>query len=128
MIKNEQQLAVTQRQLKLLSDELRRLEHAPEQGLLRRAMQDSLKADIRKLRREIETFSIAKAGDVDLPALQKIDHFGELLVQARLAKGMTQEDLANVLGQKPQQVQRYERELYRRASLETLIRVAAAVR
>ena len=128
MIKNEQQLAVTRRQLKLLSDELLRLERASEQGVLRRAMQDSLKADIRKLQREIENFSTAKAGDVDLPALEKIDQFGELLVQARLAKGMTQEDLANVLGQKPQQVQRYERELYRRASLETLIRVAAAVR
>jgi HTH-type transcriptional regulator/antitoxin HigA len=128
MIKNEQQLAVTRRQLKLLSDELLRLERASEQGVLRRAMQDSLKADIRKLQREIESFSTAKAGDVDLPALEKIDQFGELLVQARLAKGMTQEDLANVLGQKPQQVQRYERELYRRASLETLIRVAAAVR
>jgi HTH-type transcriptional regulator/antitoxin HigA len=47
-----------------------------------------------------------------------------LLVKARIARNLTQKDLANALGIKEQQVQRYESELYRSANLKTLSNIA----
>lgn len=49
---------------------------------------------------------------------------GELLIAARKEAGMTQEELAVTLGVLQEVIVRWERERYRSASLERLVRVA----
>jgi ribosome-binding protein aMBF1 (putative translation factor) len=127
MIKNDKQLTVTQKQLQLLSEALRRVESQPADDLLTRARKDALKFDIRKLNDQVKEYLEVKQGAVSLPALTDVEQLGESLVRARVALGMTQEQLAKALGQKPQQVQRYERQLYSKASLKMVRRVAAVV-
>jgi ribosome-binding protein aMBF1 (putative translation factor) len=127
MIKNDKQLTVTQKQLQLLSEALRRVESQPADDLLTRARKDALKFDIRKLNDQVKEYLEVKQGAVPLPALTDVEQLGESLVRARVALGMTQEQLAKALGQKPQQVQRYERQLYSKASLKMVRRVAAVV-
>ena len=51
-------------------------------------------------------------------SLDLIEELPKTLIQARIAAGLSQEDLAAKLGIKPQQVQRYEATNYRSASLE----------
>jgi HTH-type transcriptional regulator/antitoxin HigA len=47
-----------------------------------------------------------------------------ILIQARIAQGLSQTDLAERLGMKPQQIQRYEATEYMSASLARLIEIA----
>jgi ribosome-binding protein aMBF1 (putative translation factor) len=58
-------------------------------------------------------------------ALESIEELPKTLIQARIAAGLSQEELAAKLGLKPQQIQRYEATNYQGASLE---RVNAVVR
>jgi predicted nucleotidyltransferase/DNA-binding XRE family transcriptional regulator len=52
---------------------------------------------------------------------------GTALVEARRASGLTQAELAGCLGVKRQQVQRWESQAYRSASLDRVSQVAAAL-
>lgn len=60
------------------------------------------------------------------PALQSyalktgIDSIPDLLVAARIARGMTQKDLAEYMGLKMQQIQAYESDRYQGASLSRI--------
>jgi HTH-type transcriptional regulator/antitoxin HigA len=51
----------------------------------------------------------------------------DILIQARIARGMSQKDLGDFLGVAEQQIQRYESDRYRAASLDRLIEVADAL-
>lgn len=123
MIKNNKQLTVTKRQLGLLTSALKDLK-ASKEGAAAKIQIRALQADASKLRQEIAEFEGARAGDIDLAPIMKVEAVGKLLVQGRIAAHLTQDELAREIGRKPQQIQRYETEAYRSASLATLTRVA----
>jgi AcrR family transcriptional regulator len=56
--------------------------------------------------------------------LDSLDALPRVLIQARIAAGLTQEDLAARLGVKPQQIQRYEASDYQAASFARLREIA----
>lgn len=51
----------------------------------------------------------------------------ELLIQARLSKGLSHEKLGELTGLKKQQIQRYEQTNYASASLTRLVEIARAL-
>jgi HTH-type transcriptional regulator/antitoxin HigA len=53
-----------------------------------------------------------------------LEELPKALIQARIAGGLSQEELAAKLDLKPQQVQRYEATEYQSASLERVTEVA----
>ncbi len=57
--------------------------------------------------------------------LDSFEEFSRTLIQARIASGLSQKDLAERLGLKEQQIQRYEATEYASASVE---RVGAVIR
>ena len=64
------------------------------------------------------------------PSFIKIDSFNEIpvaLIKARIALGMTQKDLAEKLGMKEQQIQRYEANQYSSAGFQRLAEIATAL-
>lgn len=127
MIKNERQLAATNKQLDLLNQALDGLRAAGEQDALSLAQVGALEADAASLERQISEFTAIRRGELDLAPLAAIHRMGKALVHARIASNLTQEELALMLGQKPQQIQRYERTQYSSASLSTLERVADVI-
>jgi ribosome-binding protein aMBF1 (putative translation factor) len=56
--------------------------------------------------------------------LDSLEGLPKVLIQARIAAGLTQEDLAARLGVKPQQIQRYEASDYQTASFARLREIA----
>ena len=52
---------------------------------------------------------------------------GELLTKARIARGLTQEELGELLGMTQQQIQRYERNGWQKISLWRLAEAAGAL-
>jgi cytidylate kinase/transcriptional regulator with XRE-family HTH domain/Zn-dependent peptidase ImmA (M78 family) len=129
MIKNERQFRITKAQAEKFRATLKALESAPPDEsvhpLLRKAELDALRSQFADLDREIAAYERLRSGE---QTLVKVEHFEELpraLIQARIAGGLTQEQLAAKLKLKPQQIQRYEATDYQSASLA---RVAEIVR
>jgi HTH-type transcriptional regulator/antitoxin HigA len=127
MIKNERQLTVTRQQRDRLAQAQAALGDRRTADVLQRSRIDALQADIAKLDAEIARFREATSGQVDFTAIGHVATMGNDLISARIAVGLTQEELAVRVGSKAQQIQRYERDHYMKASLRTLTRVASAI-
>ena len=86
--------------------------------VLRKAQLAGLKSQLEDLRSEIQEYEALRSGKRRMIALDSIEELPKTLIQARIAAGLSQEELAAKLGLKPQQIQRYEATNYQSASLE----------
>ena len=68
-----------------------------------------------------------KAGGFQLDGLNVVSDLSILLIKARIAQGLSQKELAERIGVKEQQVQRYEATDYASASLTRIREVASAL-
>jgi ribosome-binding protein aMBF1 (putative translation factor) len=129
MITNERQYRVTRSQLQKLEKSLPGNE-ASEGKLdprLRAAVRDGLQSQIDELQEQIAEYERLKNSSVSDIKLGSLEELPAVLVKARVAQGMTQKDLARRLRMKEQQIQRYEADRYRSASLQRILQVAAAL-
>jgi transcriptional regulator with XRE-family HTH domain len=132
MIKNEKQYQFTKRAVENFERELERVAQRDAADssihpLIRRAEVAGIESQIATLRSEIREYERLKAGERVVLSANSLADLPIVLVQARIAAGLSQEDLAVRLGMKKQQIQRYEADDYASASLATLIRVAEAL-
>jgi HTH-type transcriptional regulator/antitoxin HigA len=93
-------------------------------SLGRRAYLASLKRQLGQLNQELQDYERLKSGKFDFRRLPDIEKIPSLLIQARIAKGLGQEDLARLLRLKKQQIQQYEATDYASASLSKIRQVA----
>ncbi len=85
---------------------------------------DALKSQIADIEAEISEYELLTSGQIPLSKVFALEELPRVLVQARIVSGMSQTDLAEKLGIKPQQVQRYEATEYMSAGLARLIEIA----
>jgi HTH-type transcriptional regulator / antitoxin HipB len=126
MIQNQLQYRVTQAHLKEMRETLAVL---PQEDLPKKALEvrrRGLESLIEELEGEVRAFEQIQTGE--LPDLSVLENLPETLIKARIAAGLTHAALAERLGMKPQQVQRYEATKYAHASLERVLEVARAIR
>ncbi len=84
----------------------------------------AVKAEKRELEALVAAYETAKAGDFDDLKRRANNDLGLTLVVARIARGLTQKELARKLGLKEQQIQRYEADRYGSISLTNFRRIA----
>jgi ribosome-binding protein aMBF1 (putative translation factor) len=121
VIKNERQFRITKAQAEKFERTIEELSAAPKGDLhpaLRKAQLDGLKSQLEDLKRELRGYEALRSGKRRTIALDSIEELSTTLIQARIAAGLSQEELAAKLGLKPQQIQRYESTNYRSASLQ----------
>lgn len=94
---------------------------SPEMIALQR---DALQSQIDDLVSEADAYDALRSGKITSFAADDLSDLPDILIQARIARGMSQRDLGDCLGLKEQQIQRYEAERYRSASLDRLIEIA----
>jgi transcriptional regulator with XRE-family HTH domain len=95
---------------------------------LRRALESkAVESQLTDLRGQLVEYDALREGREPVGELATVDDLPRLLVRARIARGMSQRVLAERLGLKEQQIQRYESTDYASASLSRLREVAAAV-
>lgn len=125
MIQSERQYNVSRDQLAKLEAALREVQSRDvEQAWLQKAEIDALTSQIEEIRDQLVQYELLKAGEFPFTKTYSLEQLPSVLVQARIASGMSQTDLAAKLGMKPQQVQRYEATDYMGVSLARLIAVA----
>ena len=132
MIKNERQYRITRAQADRFSEALRSLETdaAHESELHPRLLslqKDALQSQLSDLQAEIKEYEALKAGDFAFEQLKGISELPMLLIRARIATGLSQRDLADRLGLKEQQIQRYEATDYASASFTRISEVVSAL-
>jgi len=77
-----------------------------------------MKSQLEDLQRELKEYETLRSGKRKVVTLGSLEELPKTLIQARIAAGLSQEDLAAKLGLKPQQIQRYEATEYQAASFE----------
>ena len=92
--------------------------------LARRAYRASLKRQLRQFHEQLHEYEQLKKGKFYFNKLPDIGQIPLWLIQARIAKGLGQEDLARLLKLKKQQIQHYEATEYASASLSKIRQVA----
>lgn len=121
MIKNERQYRITKAQAEKFDSAIRNLEAAPQDKRvhpkLQKAQLDALRSQLSDLHKDLEEYQALKSGNRRVIELDSFEDLPRVLIQARIASGMSQEVLAKRLGVKPQQIQRYEATDYISASL-----------
>ncbi len=128
MIYSDKQYSVSSAQLLKLRDALAAaIDRAPNQPWLKQAEIDALESQIADIEAEIAEYALLKSGQISFSKAYALEKLPRVLVQARIASGMSQTDLADKLNMKPQQVQRYEATDYMGASLARLIEVSRAL-
>ena len=131
MIRNERQYRITRAQAEKFEHAIAELASAPDtegvHPVLRKAQIDALESQLGDLKAQLEEYEALRSGQRQVQELDSFDDLPRALVQARIAAGLSQQDLAARLGIKEQQVQRYEAERYMGASLRRLIDIAAAL-
>jgi ribosome-binding protein aMBF1 (putative translation factor) len=123
MIKNERQYRITKAQARKFETAITEVMSKSSQTshpALGRAEVEALKSQLEDLKGELKDYETLRSGKTRTIPLASIDELPKTLIQARIAAGMSQEDLAAKLGWKPQQVQRYEATNYQSASLERI--------
>lgn len=125
MIYSDKQYDISSTELMKLKSALSTAEaQLPNKEWIQELEIKGLKSQITEIEADIAHYKLLKAGQISFAKSYSLDTLPGILVQARIAAGMSQSDLAKSLGLKPQQVQRYEASEYMGASLARLIEIA----
>lgn len=129
MIKNERQYKVTRSRLDELRVTIEELGRAPlADGLqpeMRELQVDALRGTIGDLEAELADYD--SLDDATVIEATGIDQLPVALIRARIARGLTQRQLADKVGVKEQAIQRYEASDYAGVSFARLVEIADAL-
>lgn len=132
MIKNERQYKITKAQADRFSQTLELLEMDSGDGgnvhpLIAKARRDAVRSQLADLEKELAEYDALKKGEFRLEGLNVVAGLPDVLIKARIAQGLTQRELAERMGLKEQQIQKYEASDYASASFARIREVADAL-
>lgn len=128
MIKTERQYQITKAQAEKFEAALRQAEaRSYSDPLLAQLERDALRSQFEELRGQLAEYDCLRSGSVREISVDTLDQLPQALIKARIAAGLSQKDLADRLGLKEQQVQRYEATDYSTAGLSRVGEVVKAL-
>ncbi len=128
MISNEREYKITRSELRKF--EQAAAEYVPSSGVdpgMKKVMEDALGSMAATLREEIKRYEDLRDGRVRQRELDGLADLPSALIEARIAAGLTQRGLAERLGLKQQQVQRWEASSFEGVGLKRLQEIADAL-
>lgn len=120
MIKNERQLRITKAKVAEFKDYLSLLETNIEKSVnpvIAEMERSAIRGQIEDLENQIKEYDSLWNSQTPIPELHSFEELPRALIRARISLGLSQKDLAERIGVKEQQIQRYEADEYQTASL-----------
>jgi ribosome-binding protein aMBF1 (putative translation factor) len=129
MIKNERQYLITKAQAKKFKEAIETFDNKTTNThpLLAKAELEALESQLADLKWQLDEYEKLRSGKLKRLKTSSFQNLPIELIRARIARGLTQKDLAMKLGVKEQQIQRYEETDYASASLSRLNEVIKAL-
>jgi ribosome-binding protein aMBF1 (putative translation factor) len=133
MILNERQYMITKAQIKKFQLAVENLEKkVPPQDnenekLRHQSYLGSLNGQLEELLEQVEEYENLKARKIHRLECKSLEELPEALIKARIFRGLTQEQLAELLNVKEQQVQRDEANQYANSSFTKILKVQRAL-
>lgn len=131
MITNERQYKITRSEADRFRKAITDLSGAPARAdvhpRLIEAEREAMESQLADLQAELAEYDRLKSADLSVISIDSFDELADGLIQARIAGGLSQRALADRLGIKEQQIQRYEAERYASASYQRLREIADAL-
>jgi transcriptional regulator with XRE-family HTH domain/Zn-dependent peptidase ImmA (M78 family) len=131
MITNERQYKITRSEADRFRKAISELARAPARAdvhpRLLQAEREAMESQLADLQAEIAEYDRLKSADLSVISINSFDELADGLIKARIAGGLSQKALADRLGLKEQQIQRYEAERYASASYQRLREIANAL-
>jgi transcriptional regulator with XRE-family HTH domain len=131
MIKNERQYRITKSQADKFGQALAQVAATPDtttlHPLIVKAQREALTSQLADLNRQLADYNSLRSGECRVLELTSFDDLPRALIQARIALGLSQKELAERLGLKEQQLQRYEATEYASASMDRVKEIINAL-
>jgi ribosome-binding protein aMBF1 (putative translation factor) len=129
MIKNERQYLITKAQARKFKEAIEAFDHKTTDihPLLAKAQRDALASQLAELNAQLAEYERLRSGKLKRLKQSSFQNLPLALIRARIARGLTQRDLAKKLGLKEQQIQRYEETDYSSASIARVNEVIKAL-
>lgn len=132
MITNERQYRITCAQLAkfksaIESFNIKEATVMMKSRQLAKAQLAALQSEYEILTMQVQEYETLKSGAVEILKASTLEELPSILIKARIVKGLSQRDLAELMGLKEQQIQRYEAEEYASANIVRLAEVAKAL-
>lgn len=133
MITNERQYRITKAQLakiKVSVDNFNLQETSQRLNsvLLAKADLDGLRSEIDVLEDQVHEYEALRSGSVITNQANTLAELHTILIKARIANRLSQRELAEMIGLKEQQIQRYESQKYAGASLRRILEIAKVLK
>ncbi|MGO9255105.1 MAG: helix-turn-helix domain-containing protein [Bryobacteraceae bacterium] len=126
MIKSDAQRERTLAQIDGFKQALAKVAHAAP-GKRSAPVSASYQAMIRQLEEELREYDRLKSGDLALPNMERLDQIAPFIAKIRIAKGVSQTELARRLGVSKQVISRYEESDYQTVALSRLQEILDAM-
>jgi ethanolamine utilization cobalamin adenosyltransferase len=109
MIRNDKEYRHSKERLTELEAELQKLSegrHSAQRDEVASAVIDALRMQIEDLKREISEYEDLKEGRLLSFGADELDSLGELLTNTRIARGLTQAELARIIHERLRRLQK----------------------
>lgn len=125
MIYSDEQYKISTTQLEGLKSALEdtRAQGKPDEWLKNIEI-DAITSQIAEIEADLSHYDQLKAGRVTSGKSFSLETLPSILIEARIAAGLSQEDLATALGLKLERLQRYEDSMYAGVSLGRLLKIS----
>jgi HTH-type transcriptional regulator/antitoxin HigA len=91
------------------------------------AIRGSYRGMIRQLEEELREYDQLKSGELELPDIERLDQIAPFITKIRIAKGVSQTNLAKRLGVSKQVISRYEEADYQTVGIGRLQEILDAM-
>lgn len=108
-------------------DEFGKTSHNRVHPILIQAERNGIESQLETILEEIKEYEQLKTKEISIIEINSFDELADGLIKARIASKLSQKQLADRLGIKEQQIQRYEAERYSSASYQRLRDIAKAL-
>jgi len=133
MITNERQYKISKAELEKLREAIKQFDMTEATSALNgdrtlaKAQLQALQSESEIISEQLREYESLRTGSVRNLEAGSLSELPDLLIKARIALGLSQRQLAEKMGLKEQQIQRYEAENYASASLSRLIEISDAL-